>query len=291
MSLFDSISSQMVNAGISAARQAANSAAGSIAREVNSSVGGAVRSGRSAINDALGSTVGGIANSAINAGINAGLGQAGRAINDAMGGAMGGFGLGGQNLRIGATGGSVSQPCGAVPILGGVSMAEAAALHQQQQEADYAKKNLWMLEVVSSPLFGSFQEHFNLYAFNVEYAPVTISGDKIKVGAAVIDSVLTAEPVEMRVTTRDDRFGSIRKWFDAHANASVNADGTVGYPADYLIKIKVTHAFITPDSNQGGHEDFGQYRAGSVDVSLSRSEDALEEMTMTFIQLDTFMRP
>lgn len=293
MSLFNSISTKMTNAGVSAVRQNVNSAASSIAREVNGGINSATGSARSdlnrAVSDVLGSTAGGIANSALNAGIYSGLNAARGAISGLEMGQA--FGTGGQNLRVGNTGGSQSQSCGASPVLGGVRMAEAMDLHQEQIEAGYAKKNLFMLEVVSSPLMGNFSHHFNLYAFNVEYTPVTISGDKIKVGSAVLDSVLSAEAIEMRVTTRDDKFGTVRKWFDAHAAASAGSDGTVGYPADYLIRIKVTHAFITPDSNEGGHEDFGLYRASNVDVSLSRSEDALEEMTMTFVQLDTFMSP
>ena len=65
----------------------------------------------------------------------------------------------------------------------------------------------------------------------------------------------------------------------------------MGTPAQYAIKIRVVHSFVTTGSNRGGYEDIGLFRPSSLDVSLSRREDGLQEMQMTFSQLDTFMRP
>ncbi len=174
-------------------------------------------------------------------------------------------------------------------VWGGISLSEAKALHQKSLETRLAFKNLWMLEVVSSPLGGDFTETFNLFAHNVEFTPITLAGDKVNIGAAVMDTITSAQPIELSVTTRDDEQGTLRRWFDAHASAVANSDGTIGYPADYAISIKITHAFITTDSNKGGFEDKGRYRPGTLNVSLSREEQNAELLTMTFIQLDTFM--
>jgi len=197
-----------------------------------------------------------------------------------IGGISAGFGQGGGG---GGTSDCVSQ------VWGGISLSEAKALHQKSLETRLAFKNLWMLEVVSSPLGGDFTEAFNLFAHSVEFTPITLAGDKVNIGAAVMDTITSAQPIELSVTTRDDQYGTLRRWFDAHAAEVAHSDGTIGYPADYGISIKITHAFVTPDSNKGGFEDKGRYRPGTINVSLSREEQNAEMLTMTFIQLDTFM--
>jgi len=176
------------------------------------------------------------------------------------------------------------------PLWGGISPTEARQIYDQLRGESLAKKNLWLLEV-SSRLAGDTSQRFNLFATEVEYSPFIISGDKRRVGGAVLDAVQGAEPVELRVTTMDDKQGSIKSWFAAHHGATAARDGTVGVPDSYAITFKIVHAFITRGSNQGGYEDIGLFRTGNLDVSLSRREDGLEEVQMTFSQLDTFMRP
>ena len=179
----------------------------------------------------------------------------------------------------------------ATPLFGGISPTEARRIYDGMRGHRLSKKNLWLIEV-SSKLMGSSElERFNLFATDVEYAPFTISGEKRKVGGAVVDSVQGGEPVELRLTTMDDQSGSLKKWFAAHHGAAAAEDGTVGVPASYAITIKVVHAFITRGSNRGGYEDIGLFRPANLEFSLSRREDGLQEVQMTFSQLDTFMKP
>ena len=96
---------------------------------------------------------------------------------------------------------------------------------------------------------------------------------------------------ELRLTTIDDQQGTLKRWFAAHHGAAAPRDGTVGVPDSYAITIKVVHAFITRGSNRGGYEDIGMFRPANMALSLSRREDGLEEVQMSFSQLDTFMRP
>ncbi|MBL8473826.1 MAG: hypothetical protein JNM98_18695 [Rhodocyclaceae bacterium] len=179
------------------------------------------------------------------------------------------------------------------PLFGGISPNEAKRIYDDMRGQTLAKKNLWLLEVTSRLQGGGLNmpDIFNLFATELEYAPLTLSGDKHHVGGAVIDAVRTSEPVELRLTTLDDTAGSLKKWFSAHCAAVVAADGTVSEPDAYAVKISVLHAFITSESNQGGHEDIGLFRPANLDVSLSRREDGLQELQMTFMQLDTFMAP
>lgn len=197
------------------------------------------------------------------------------------------------NLLPSGIGGLASQTMywGApTPLLGGISPTEAYNIYQEARGQKLAKKNLWLIEV-SSRLKGDMSQRFNLFATEVEYEPFTITGEKRRVGGAVIDAVQGGEPVEMRLTTIDDQEGTIKRWFAAHYGAVAAQDGTIGVPDSYAITIKVVHAFITRASMRGGYEDIGMFRPANMAVSLSRREDGLEEVQMTFSQLDTFMRP
>ena len=173
------------------------------------------------------------------------------------------------------------------PLLGGISMADARQIYQEARSTRFAKKNLFLIDV-SSKLKGSIS-NFNLFVTDIEYAPFTLTGEKRRVGSSVLDSVQSGEPVELRVTTLDDQAGTLKNWFQAHCMAAVAQDGTVGVPEQYVIKIVITHAFIKPAS--WAYTDTGLYRPANIEFSLSRREDALQEIQMSFSQLDTFMAP
>jgi hypothetical protein len=130
-----------------------------------------------------------------------------------------------------------------------------------------------------------------MFAIDLEYTPLTISGEKRKIGAAHVDCVNSSDPIELRMTTMDDTSGFIKSWFKEHCMAAAWPDGVVGLPYEYAVKIKIVHGFITQGSNPGGYEDVGLFRCASMDVSLSRREDGLQELPLTFVQMDTFFKP
>lgn len=174
------------------------------------------------------------------------------------------------------------------PLAGGITPAMAKQMHDQLANSDLARKNLFLIEVSSVIGASFYTDTFNLFATEVEYAPTTITGEKRKVGAASIDVVQSSEPVEMRITTMDDRAGTLRMWFDEHAAATASPDGTVGVPADYSITIKVLPAFLSDED--AGYPYKGAFRVANIEVSHSRRESAIQEIQMTFVQLDTFMK-
>jgi hypothetical protein len=176
------------------------------------------------------------------------------------------------------------------PLFGGITPAEAKRLHEEIMATRFAKKNLFLIEV-SSELMGDVSNRFNLFATDISYSPITIAGEKRRIGSASQDTVQGSDPVEMRITTKDDQAGTIRRWFSAHSAKVAGTDGTVGVPAEYAIKIKIVHAYISRESNRGGYEDIGLFRPANIEVDLSRRDDNLEEIQMSFTQLDTFMRP
>jgi hypothetical protein len=175
------------------------------------------------------------------------------------------------------------------PLFGGLSPAEAKIIYDQALSTRYSKKNLFLIEV-SSALFGDISSRFNLFAVDLEFAPYAISGEKKKIGAAHVDLVNSSDPVELRVTTFDDESGFLKTWFAAHAQKTASNDGTVGLPAEYAISIKIVHGYVSQRTNIGGYADVGLYRVANIDNSLSRRDDNLQELQMTFVQLDTFMK-
>jgi hypothetical protein len=173
------------------------------------------------------------------------------------------------------------------PCFGGISPAQAKTIYDELANTKLSRKNLWLIEV-SSALMGDISHRFNLLATDLEFSLNTISGEKKKIGAGHADIVNSADPVELRITTYDDEAGFLKQWFAAHCAAAAAPDGTVGVPNDYYIKIAIVHAYVTRSG--GGYEDIGLFRAANLDHSLSRRDDNMQELQMTFSQLDTFMR-
>lgn len=175
------------------------------------------------------------------------------------------------------------------PLFGGISPQEAKRIYDQMRLHQLAKKNLFLLEV-SSPLQGDVSERFNLFATDVDYSPFILTGDKHRVGGAIVDSVTGSEPVELSLTTMDDQSGFLKRWFATQYASAVSMDGTVGLPANYYVRFRIVHAFINKAAAQTAYQDIGLFRPANLDVNLSRKEDGLQELNMTFSQLDSFMR-
>jgi len=172
-------------------------------------------------------------------------------------------------------------------LFGGITPKDAIKIHKDMMGLNLAKKNLFLVSVKSNLLGDA--EGFNLFVTSIDYAPLTMTGEKIQVGASSVDTVKSGEPVEMKMTTLDDEEGTVKKWFTAQSAATVHQDGTVGVPFEYAIEIDVLHAFVK--DNDTGYRDKGIYRPANMDVSLSRSDKGLAELTLTFNQLDTFITP
>lgn len=299
MSLYDSISNGLASKGL----------LGDIQSGVSAAIGGAVSGvagalGGGAVAQALAGKLGGMASNAAANLVNKhiplpaqwAMNALGGAVGDIMAGDFQGAGLrlleeGALEKLLSLSGGARAQSAywgTPTPVFGGITPSEAMKLHGEMQDQHLAKKNLFLIEV-SSPLMGDVSQRLNMFCIELDYAPLTISGEKRRVGAASVDSVQSSDPVELRMTTMDDKLGTVKRWFEAHCVAAAAADGTVGVPGSYAIQIKVVHAFITQGSNWGGYRNVGLFRPANLEVSLSRREDALQEVQMTFVQLDTFM--
>jgi hypothetical protein len=175
------------------------------------------------------------------------------------------------------------------PLFGGLTPMEARQIYNDSRGVSFCRKNLWLIEVKSN-LMGDISSRFNLFALELDYAPYTTSGEKRKIGGAHADIVNSSDPVELRITVMDDENGFIKNWFVAHSKAAAGKDGTVGLPDQYAISIRIVHGFIGSNAgNMGGYEDIGQFRPANIEISLSRREDGLQELQLSFVQLDTFI--
>lgn len=175
-------------------------------------------------------------------------------------------------------------------LIGGITLADAKAIFDQTSKIEYARKNLFHLQIEDLVPGKESPGHINLFATEVSYAPWTITGDAVRIGTGYMDTVQAAERVEMRVTTMDDAAGSLKRWFEERAALIGHTDGTVGLPIDYLMRVTVTHAVIGAEAigSQFAKKDIYIMRPGNIEYEKSRRDQAMEELQMTFVQFDTF---
>lgn len=301
MSLFNNVANSLSGGGLTGAINGGiKSASGSVSSAVSSALGG----GRLAntVGGMAGDMAGTAARNKINgliplkarSSLNAGFG----ALGDLARGDYEGAGLrllqaGALDSLLGGSGNAASRAIywgTPTPLMGGISPANAKQIYELAQAEQRAKKNLFLIEVTSNIDGDAISDKFNMFVIGLDYTPYTMSGDRRKIGGTSVDCVQGSEHAELSFTTYDDQDGSLKNWFSNHHSAAAHQDGTVGVPADYAIKFKIVHAFITRASSRGGYEDIGYFRANNLETSLSRSEDGLQELQMSFTQIDAFVR-
>jgi hypothetical protein len=176
-------------------------------------------------------------------------------------------------------------------VSGGISPRKALEMYRERSQVTFARKNLWYVEIIDGNPpdgFAGVAGGINLFATAVEYGPYTLTGDVTRIGSGQMDGLHAGERVEMRITTMDDDVGRIKRWVRAKAGQMTLEDGTFGTPSEYVVTIKVVHMDVLGDRGFGYEESFGMRLAG-IDLSLARSEQAMEEFTVSFVQFDTFM--
>lgn len=182
------------------------------------------------------------------------------------------------------------------PLLGGMTLRDARETYEQLRDAQLARKNLFFVRVIDynpPPVEYAdgmyFTSLFNLFALDVSYSPNTLTGEKVPLGSAVMDKLTGTEHSEMSITTMDDSRGSLKRWFEAKTSQAAHADGTFGVPAEYWLDIEVYHA--TPQARDDAYKYSMRMRTQNIQHELSRRDQAMTEMAMTFTQFDTFLSP
>jgi hypothetical protein len=180
------------------------------------------------------------------------------------------------------------------PLLGGITPFQAAQMVTEIASTNYAKKNLYFIEITdyASPLDDQNASGlFNMFCTSVSIGGGNILGEAHGIGSAQMDIVNGGERDEIRVTTYDDAYGQIKRWFNKRRSLAVHADGTFGLPTDYLLRLRILHAAVNDEVMAlfGGYEESYIVRPVGLETELSRTEDGLQEIQLSFSQFDTFM--
>lgn len=130
---------------------------------------------------------------------------------------------------------------------------------------------------------------FDMLALDVSYG-TSILGDHTQIGSAFIDKPTGRAPTELQITTMDDEAGTLKRWFDEKIEQVTHTDGTFGLPAEYLVTFEIVHAVPSDEvPNQvRAYRKVMRMRAASAQTDLSRREQAVAELQMTFTQYDNF---
>lgn len=130
---------------------------------------------------------------------------------------------------------------------------------------------------------------FDMLALDVSYG-TSIIGDHTQIGSAFIDKPTGRAPTELSITTMDDEAGTLKRWFDSKGEQIAHSDGTFGLPAEYLVTFEIVHAVPSDEvPNQvRAYRKIMRMRAASAQIDLSRREQAVSELQMTFTQYDNF---
>jgi hypothetical protein len=190
--------------------------------------------------------------------------------------------------------GSQPAPWTAAPLWGGLTLERYRELFVESAMMPHAWKNLWFVSI--SEQSPSLESPFgvptmNLLALDVSFSPCTLPGEAVPIGGANMDKLTGTERVELRMTTLDDDQGSVKRWFIAKSDQAAGTDGTFGLPADYLVT--VTIAQMDPLGELGTLQRMVHrwlMRTGNIDIELSRRAPELEELQLSFVQFDTFMK-
>lgn len=194
------------------------------------------------------------------------------------------------------------------PLLGGITLRDARDALTKGSGAKYAHKNFFIIKAsfaqqaravadggVSVPARASNVD-INFFATEVSYNPTTIGGEARQIGAAIMDGVSTNDRTDLRITTLDDQNGRLKKWFRRIADrAAQSNDGTFSVPAAYVVRFDITHAVVEGYDNYPQDDGFEPYtdtfamRPAGIEFDLSRRDVGMQEITMSWTQVDTFM--
>jgi hypothetical protein len=182
-------------------------------------------------------------------------------------------------------------------LMGYLTPRQLKALQDKISEAGPARKNLFFVRVTDGnpPLEGQgplVSGLFDLMCTSVSYSATTITGEKVPLGSVVMDRVSGTEAVEMQLTTMDDEAGTLKAWFDAKAAQICAPDGTFGLPVDYMVGIEIVQGvssnMVSSDLVKNAYKIKFLMRPANIQHELSRQDVGIQELQMTFTQVDSW---
>jgi len=208
------------------------------------------------------------------------------------------------------------------PLLGGYSRKETQKQAQLAFKTAYAKNNLFLVRLFDknypytktitfnseNGLPDSARHLWDLLAMGVSFNPIAITGDAVKLGMLQGDSIQQSERVEVRMTLLDTAQGDIKRYLSAKKKQMINKDATANPPSDYVLEILIIHLDQTIGRTKIGGKYIGIYdelelleksyikhryqvRVSTLDIDLNKREDSLQELQVTFTEVDPFMTP
>ncbi len=173
-------------------------------------------------------------------------------------------------------------------LFGGMTPEKAIKYYQEFSAQPLAKENLFLIEVSQDPGI-SDSKLFNMFVRSIGYSPFTISGERKQVGGLQMDVVTGSEPVELRISTWDDKQGTIHDWFKGLSSLVAHSDGTVGLPAEYSVEIKITHSYINPDPDSQEKikalVEKAHFRPVSIETSLDRDGHDFKRLDLVWTEV------
>ncbi|MBU2968790.1 hypothetical protein KO527_05430 [Pseudoalteromonas sp. C2R02] len=93
---------------------------------------------------------------------------------------------------------------------------------------------------------------FDLFAKDITYGAVEIEGEAKVIGGGTYTEPVSAAPVILGVTIRDNELEEFATWFDAQAAKIINPNGTKNLPVNYLFNIEV-YSILKNDTEKLRH--------------------------------------
>jgi len=175
-------------------------------------------------------------------------------------------------------------------LLGGIPMDEVIEVYNELQNTNFSKANIWHIAIEDVRKMPHSFNNINLFANDVSYSPITISGERKNVGSGSYDTITGAEGVEMKITAKDNEVGELKRWLKERAEIMCKSNGLFGLPIEYVIRVTVTHAFCSQVAEGAAKAVRDQYimRLSNVDYNKDRRNDTLEDVSFSLSQFDTF---
>ena len=176
--------------------------------------------------------------------------------------------------------------------MGNLSIWDAWQNYKLMNIDGLSHKNFFVLEINdrsnSAPSSnGNRHAQFNLLCTNLSFTSFDIQGEAVQVGAVELDKPSANAKTVLNLTVFDDEVGTIKRWAENKASMIAASDGTFLPPAYYVFEVRIV--FGSNIANSAFYEQIYLMRVQTMPHELSRTEQGLEELQLTFTQTDTFM--
>lgn len=173
-------------------------------------------------------------------------------------------------------------------LFGGLSESNWRDMINEFMSIERSKTNLFHFNATN--LQTGTAPAMNMFVMGYQASPMTVRGESVPIGASFYDRVDGVDAAQLRVTTMDDAGGSVKTWFKNLHRAMAPGDGTIGLPMSYLVRVTITHAFPSQESEGAGgaYVDSWVMRPGSIEYEGDRRTDGLQELQLSFVQFDGF---